>query len=277
MKKTSILYDEFLEFANNIYHRIPYHYVLEELNFKYEEYVSFLYREFSIYQPPDYFDKENFDLLIEILKYNKKQNLLNHLKSLGFFFSQEELWDWLEYYISITLAFLENHEVRYESLQTSVSACTDVYEGLMFYFNLNFEEELFFRKAAEIFLSKKNIKPNDFNLYILNQYIQDCFERKIISEKNLYHNFFEKLKRICLQNQWIPNDEKFQKSKTKEQNEYLKILEISELPKTKEELKQIYHNLLKKYHPDKNPNGLEKTKEIILAYTNILQKYYEIL
>jgi hypothetical protein len=42
-----------------------------------------------------------------------------------------------------------------------------------------------------------------------------------------------------------------------------------DIPFTIEDLKKSYTNLLKKYHPDINKNGLEKTKEIIEKYNKL--------
>lgn len=52
-------------------------------------------------------------------------------------------------------------------------------------------------------------------------------------------------------------------------NDYYKILGIDK-KSTKEEIKKAYRNLSKKYHPDINPEGEEKFKEINEAYETLI-------
>lgn len=50
--------------------------------------------------------------------------------------------------------------------------------------------------------------------------------------------------------------------------DYYKILEVNE-NSSEEEIKKSYRNLSKKYHPDVNPNGSDKFKEIAEAYETL--------
>ena len=63
----------------------------------------------------------------------------------------------------------------------------------------------------------------------------------------------------------------------------MKLLELFENPydvlnlsinSSKEEVKSRYHELAKKFHPDINPTGEEKFKQITQAYNDIMNKSY---
>ncbi|GIX40947.1 MAG: molecular chaperone DnaJ [Leptospiraceae bacterium] len=273
--KTSILFDELKELSENIEYKIPYQLLLKELNLTYEEYISFLYNKFGIFEPPEYFDKNNLYTLIDILKAYNQKELLNVLRKWGLYFEHYELVEWLEHYISITLNILSNHEVKLDSLEISLAGCSNPYEGFLFYCDLHIDDEYIYKKTTELFLNKKNIKPNEYNYYLLVQYIEECFERKILSHQILYQSFFDKLYDISIKNRFISEQHKTNYNYTSSNDDkYFKILGIKQLPDTKDELKKIYFRLLKKYHPDKNPEGLEATKKIIEAYTTLM-KYYE--
>jgi hypothetical protein len=271
--KQSVLYEELKELKDDVFYKISYQSILKELNISYEDYVSMLYKNYGIFQPPEFFDKDNLSLLIDILKFYQQEELLNIIKKWGMYFEPQELMEWLEHYISITLSILSNHEVKLDSLEISLAGCNNPYEAFDFYCNLNIDEDYIYKKTTELFLNKKNIKPNDFNFYLLTQYIENCYERKILSQDILYESFYKKLYDIGLKNNFIKNNHKINNNYNFK-NEYFKTFGIEKLPATKEELKKIYFSLLKKYHPDKNPSGLENTKKIIEAYTKLIE-YYE--
>lgn len=48
--------------------------------------------------------------------------------------------------------------------------------------------------------------------------------------------------------------------------EAFKIFNISNQFVTKDEIKNIYRRLAKKYHPDRNPNGLRLMQDVNIAY-----------
>lgn len=271
--KTSILYDELKELSENIHYKIHYEYLLKELNISYEMYVSLLYNKFQIIDMPDVFHKDNFYLLVDILKHYNQQELLLLLKKKGMYFESNELIEWLDYFISIVINLLSNHNVNLQSLDLSLSGCINPYEGFLFYCDLNIDEDYLIKKAIHIYLTKKNIKENAFNFFILSNYIYRCLESKIITFELLYENLFNKLYKISIENNFIKKESFKNNKQFYNQNQYFKILEIQELPSTKEELRKIYLSQLKKYHPDKNPEGLEKTKQIIEAYAKILSNY----
>jgi len=271
--KQSVLYEELKELKDDVFYKISYQSILKELNITYEEYISMLYKNYGIFQPTEFFDKDNLSLLIDILKFYQQEELLNIIKKWGMYFEPQELMEWLEHYISITLSILSNHEVKLDSLEISLAGCNNPYEGFDFYCNLNIDEDYIYKKTTELFLNKKNIKRNDFNFYLLTQYIENCYERKILSQDILYESFYKKLYDIGLKNNFIKYNHKIN-NYYNFKNEYFKTFGIEKLPATKEELKKIYFSLLKKYHPDKNPSGLENTKKIIEAYTKLIE-YYE--
>lgn len=48
--------------------------------------------------------------------------------------------------------------------------------------------------------------------------------------------------------------------------EALSVLQINERPATRDQIKAAYRLMAKRYHPDKNPNGLRLMQEVNVAY-----------
>ncbi len=196
------------------------------------------------------------------------------MKKSGYYFENCDFMEWLEYFISISLNILNEHKVQLDTLQISLSGCQDPYDGFLFYCDLNnIDEEFFLKKSIPIFLNKKKIKPNAYNNYILKKYIENSISNKIFSMDMIYHEFFNKLYQISIENNFIFEEKNNNHYQQKANNIYLEKIGLKKFPSTKEELRKIYLQELKKYHPDINPEGLEKTKQIIEAYTKLLTYY----
>ncbi|MFN3603315.1 MAG: DnaJ domain-containing protein [Leptonema sp. (in: bacteria)] len=273
--KNEILYLELKELSQNIYHRISFQILLSELEITPQQYLSYFYKKNSALEVPEYFHKDNLEDLIGLLEYFQKQELLDLFFKWGVFFKKEDLIEWLEFYVSIFLNHLVNHKVNLDSLEISLLGCENPYDAFILYCNNNINEEILLRKAAKLYLKQKKIKMNELNLYLLEQYIETCYQKKILNSDFLYKDFFNQLYKLAVQHKLIAEEKKkkFKIHKDPSLRIYLNILEINCLPETKEELKKIYYNLIKKYHPDTNSEGLEKTKKIIEAYSNLIKIY----
>lgn len=273
--KQNLLYSEIKELCENIFHQISYQTVITDLKISYAQYLSYFYKINHAFEIPEYFDKDNLEVLKELLEYFHYDEFIKVFSKWGVFFNREEFLDWLEFYISIFSSSLFNHKINIDSLEISLLGCKNPTDGFAFYCNNHIDEETILNKAADLFLREKKIKRNELNFYNLKKYIESCYEKKILSSDFLYKDFYEILYKEALRHNFITHNKKetLILPKNDPLHQYLAILEINSIPKNKEELKKIYYHLIKKYHPDTNPNGLEKTKSIIEAYSCLIKIY----
>ncbi len=279
IKKKYQLYKEILDLGNDIFHEIHYDIVLSDLEISYEEFIKHLYKQYSIYDVPEYFTKDNFHLLVQLLRDFGKHDLVRALQEMGFFFPDSEILDWIEHYYSMKMNYLNNHSIDPEFLEISIAGCQNPIDGFTFYYNYQIDEEKILKKSAEIFLKKRNLKMNEFHLYLLG-FSCEIYNRKSHYQDECLNEFFKRLFHYCFENHLL-NREDFETKQNLSNNiridyltmQYLNILELQSLPSDKKSLKKIYYRLIKKYHPDKNPNGLQKTQKIIEAYEYLSRKY----
>ncbi len=273
--KQNLLYSEMKELCENIFHKISYQTVLMDLKISYAQYLSYFYKIQQTFEIPEYFDKDNLEELKGLLEYFCRKDFIKFFSKWGIFFNQEELYDWMEFYVSIFLSSLVNHKINLESLKISLMGCKDPNDGFAFYCNNHIDEESILEKAVELFLKEKKIKKNELNIYYLKKYINTCYEKKILTTEFLYKDFYNLLYNEAIKNNFISDKKKkkFIDCRNPRLKHFLEIFEIHRLPESKEELKKIYYNLIKKYHPDTNPAGLEKTKLIIETYSSLLKLY----
>jgi hypothetical protein len=112
--------------------------------------------------------------------------------------------------------------------------------------------------GSEVFLKKYLSNNFSFQSGDWKEVVTEFSER---SYYELFHKFRERKKK---------KKKPIIHPQMKELVEYFGL----DIPFTIEDLKKSYTNLLKKYHPDINKNGLEKTKEIIEKY-NKLKEWIE--
>ncbi len=114
-------------------------------------------------------------------------------------------------------------------------------------------------KTVETFLASRSYTFPHMARYIVERRLDLLFERNILSFESLCEPLFERL-----------TGRKTQPEPQDANSEALRTLGLDSLPSDRQSLRLHYKTLMKTYHPDINPQGLEMSKKINTAYAELL-------
>lgn len=223
----------------------------------------------------DEFGPENVARLLEVLEDFGHREAPALFEQAGYYFSPDRLEDWQEFFLSVTTARLLSHEIDREELTTALSACRRPQDGLEYYCEAKFRLEDLVAFACSIYQRKNNIQTHSHSTGALAGHILTLFQKRVLKKEDLFASLMLALAERAVDWGLMKEAELRQKSERLSQ-EIASALQQLEMPPVQlpdsERLKQQYRALLKKYHPDVNPRGLERTRDINTAYTLLLNR-----
>lgn len=184
------------------------------------------------------------------------------LKS-GVFFSESSLEILKDILIKNITEFLENHRLDAELLELLISSTLTFDDAFDSYFDNKINMELLIAKSINTFYKKLNIQAKYDVEILLEKYLQ----------KLLNHNKIP-IYKITLKYRSRYYYRMYGKESTNyrsKNSEFYQLLDFFNLNinSSKQELKKKFAQLMKKYHPDVNKEGLEDTKTIIENYNKL--------
>ncbi|TGM15524.1 molecular chaperone DnaJ [Leptospira selangorensis] len=266
--------------------------LIEILEIRREDYFKLLYtlrgeREYSS-KGSQGFTQDNADLLILLLeKVLKIEGLAYEFAKGGVYFDDTYLDEFRAYLKEIVLSKLERHDLDKELLLLLISSTKKFEDAFDSYFDDQFDVQRLVDNGITEFLERKGFS-GDFgaDVFLRNYFFQilntKLFPiRQITSEyrDRAYYEIFgrfreeerEKTKKKKSNFRKKFSSKSFYEDEDAETREHREFLGLSE-EYTKAELKNKYKEMIKKYHPDVNKNGLEMTQKIIASYNFLVMK-----
>jgi hypothetical protein len=135
------------------------------------------------------------------------------------------------------------------------------------------------KNASERFVSREKIHP--FGVLTCRSYLEDCMARKIFTLRNLLawafmemEDLAEKIGHFFTEEQESFEDTGFFTGRSQIDAAASELgLRSTGLRRT--EVKKAYRELMRQYHPDVNPDGLDRAKRITRAYSLLITKLPE--
>ena len=247
---------------------IPVSDVLEVLGMRMEEYLRFRYNRrygSSFGDIPDRFGRDSMPELMELLEL-RFPDVVQRMEASGLHFSSEKLIHFQEFFVSVLLNRLQSHQEDRELLDTALAACQNPEDGYMFYMDASFDRDQLIDYTARLFLEHQGIEDYPYSKNLLIDYLKRCFLSGQLDWEALLKSSFDSL---------FPGRKVFRAvmDLAPEIQAALKEMDLDYVPE-REDLKKQFRALMLKYHPDHNPEGLEKARRLNESYSVLLAGLY---
>lgn len=194
----------------------------------------------------------------------------------GYYFPEESLYALQDLFYSVMFSRIQGHMVDRDLLETSITGCSEYIDAFEFYFDHMFNQKESIEFAVGLFLKEIHVPDNSLSKRILKDYLKNLFSNRTILWEDFRKAMVRKLKTKSLEWGFIKEDEVFI-DVTGMGQEFLNAMEVfglsgGKLP-SRSEIQKKYRLLMKKYHPDLNPEGQEKARIVNRAYS-LLAEYF---
>ncbi|MBN2443248.1 MAG: J domain-containing protein [Spirochaetales bacterium] len=219
----------------------------------------------------DIFNAQNVGDLITILEALTYKQAEYVFKEAGLFLSNEQRLELMELFLDNVNSCLKNHQPQYEDFLAMYHHTGTAVSALELYFGHYFDLDMVVRELIDHYVQKHTTGFAFRNT--AGAYFDELFFRHVINKQDLFVSLELKLRSFLKTvsggthtgPEIMEEDESAGKIR-----DARKIMQLSSCHFTKKQLRHQYKYLMKHYHPDINPRGLEMSKQINSAYSLLL-------
>lgn len=208
--------------------------------------------------------------LLECLGYEKAPDI----------FSKMGLWIPYSIQVDLLAALIDeitsarnSHTIEFENFLSIFDRFGNFQRSLEIYLEEHFSLPDYIGGAVNTVLSLNFREKRDNHRLLLTRLANELVRREIVPYWNLFSPLYEELKAYLIAKGRMDAPGNAKPAIDKAQSEARRLFSYSKDEAiAKKELKDRYKKLMKRYHPDVNPQGLEKSKEINRAYSLLLAR-----
>ncbi len=189
----------------------------------------------------------------------------------GIYFDETSLYELRESFKSLVADSLLRHRLDRDTLLLLATASQNYDDAVDSYLSEKFDIEFFVARTVQKFVSTRNINLDGGADVFLKNYLLALIPTKILNLRDITREFRDR-SHYELFGTYRTDSSRKKQRKSYQDQEYRELLEYFGLEDgfRREDLKREFKNLLKKFHPDVNKNGLRKTQEIIAKYNALI-------
>ena len=181
-------------------------------------------------------------------------------RSAGALLSTEDLAELAALYFDRANATLHAHNPQREEFQQMCTRFKRARRAFEVYLDYFFDRDALFEDTVSDFTEACRPTFPDLGRFTARRHLRLLCERHIISFESVFEQLF---RRLTNQTETEP----------RAHSGALQALGLTRLPSDKRSLRIHYKALMKTYHPDINPGGLEMSKKINAAYAELLANW----
>ncbi|MEM7183480.1 MAG: hypothetical protein AAF518_21410 [Spirochaetota bacterium] len=167
---------------------------------------------------------------------------------------------------------IRNHTLDKELLELLISSTLSFEDAFDSYFDSKFDLDLIIRRVVETYIEASSID----NSYGVEEYLIGYIRKLLTYHKISFYKITEDFRDEYYYEMFGKHRDEASYYASDTDKEFLSLLGFFNLKTgcSFVQLKNRYKEMLKKFHPDINKDGLEKTKQIIANYKK-LQSYFQ--
>ncbi len=240
------------------------------------------------------FSNDNPGDLITLLEciYGKNKDMEKLFSEKGIFINYENMIELNDLLINSANEIMSKHEINENMFQEILNETKSFEEAKDIYLNEEFNIDEIIEKTCLSYVSLNKFQLDKLAKRNTLKYLNSLFERKILNKNTVLSNVVYKLKQYAIKIHFYQEEsddyssnyyyeDKNNVNQGNEGQKHLKKPSRKEIAKSilgiKGEfdiniLRKKYRNMMKIYHPDINPQGLQKSQEINAAYSVLLEE-----
>ncbi len=213
---------------------------------------------------PDRFNLENMNVLAMFLSQYGRTDAEKIFRATGAHLGSDDLSELAALYYDVADGVIGAHTPQkdeYRQMYTRFKTYRRAFDVYVEYF---FDMGQIFEDTVAAFLTAKEFTFPHLGRFSAHKSLTLLFERNVISISGIFESLFERL---------TGESSRRDGGTARMSLPALRAMGLTRPPRNKRELRLHYKTLMKTYHPDLNPSGLEMSKKINAAYSELLASW----
>ena len=218
----------------------------------------------------DGFTPDNVGDLVTVLERMHGASVETAFREASLFLAHGSRIDLMECFLSVVQGAAAGHSLRRAEFEAMLRTIGDFDGAVGAYLNDSFSLDLLFSRTCERF--DPGSRKDAVSRRLLQSYLESLFSRHVLDVRTVFGAIVRRLRDLAIEGGFFDRetDAAEDTAEMGELDRARTALGLQGKGAGRKVLRRRYRELMKLYHPDVNPRGLERCKEINNAYSLLL-------